>query len=147
MKIKFDIQERYREPEIHICYHSKDEQIQALYQTISEMADSSYMAYDGQNAVRLMVSDIVRIYSHSKRVYVRTREQEYEIRERLYVLEEELSTKGFVRISNSEIVNIRCISRLDTSHTGTIKMYFKNNDETYVSRRYVGKIKDVLKIR
>lgn len=146
MKIKFDIQERYKKPEIHICHHSKDEQVQALYQTISEVVDSSYTVYEGQTAVILLVSDIVRIYSHSKRVYVRTKEQEYEIRERLYVLAEELEPKGFVRISNSEIVNIRCISRLDTSHAGTIKMYFKNRDETYVSRRYVGKIKAILGI-
>lgn len=144
MKIKFDIQKRYQEPEIHICNHSKDEQTEMLYQTIREMVDSSYTVYDGQTAVILSVSDIVRIYSHSKRVYVRTGEQEYEIRERLYTLEEELSSKGFVRISNSEIVNIRCISRLDTRHAGTIKMYFRNKDETYVSRRYVAKIKVAL---
>ena len=146
MKIKFDIQKQYKEPEIHICTDSKNEQAQMLYQTISGMVNKSYTVYDGQTAVILPVSDIVRIYAYSKKVYVRTREQEYEIRERLYTLEEELASKGFVRISNSEIVNIRCINRLDTSHAGTIKMYFKNRDETYVSRRYVGKIKTVLGI-
>lgn len=146
MKIRFEIQEKYKEPEIHICHHSKDEQVKELYRTLSEMVDSNYTVYEGQTAVILPVSGIVRIYSHSKRVYVRTKEQEYEIRERLYALAEELEPKGFVRISNSEIVNIRCISRLDTSHAGTIKMYFKNRDETYVSRRYVGRIKAVLGI-
>lgn len=146
MKIRFDIQKRYQEPEIHICNSSKDEQTQLLYQTIRDMVDSSYTVYDGQAAVIVQVSDIVRIYSHSKKVYVRTESQEYEIRERLYTLEAELAAKGFVRISNSEIVNVRCIRRLDTSHAGTIKMSFRNRDETYVSRRYVSKIKTVLGI-
>ncbi len=146
MKIKYDIQKKYKEPEIHISTDSKNEQAQMLYQTISGMVNKSYTVYDGQTAVILPVADIVRIYAYSKKVYVRTREQEYEIRERLYTLEEELASTGFVRISNSEIVNIRCINRLDTSHAGTIKMYFKNQDETYVSRRYVGKIKTVLGI-
>ena len=31
------------------------------------------------------------------------------------------------------------------SYTGTIKMYMNNGDETYVSRRYVSRIKEVLK--
>ena len=51
---------------------------------------------------------------------------------------------GFVRISNSEIVNSGHIDRLDMSLTGTIKMCMENGDETYVSRRYVSKIKDEL---
>ena len=59
-------------------------------------------------------------------------------------MEERLDSGMFVRISNSEIVNIEQIEKLDMSHAGTIKMYLKNQDETYVSRRYVSKIKEVL---
>lgn len=88
--------------------------------------------------------EIVRIYSENKKVYLRTQKHTYEVRDRLYSLEEALRDKGFVRISNSEIVNISVIEKLDMSYTGTIKMYMKNGDETFVSRRYVGKIKDVL---
>ncbi|MBO6092254.1 MAG: LytTR family transcriptional regulator, partial [Oscillospiraceae bacterium] len=61
-----------------------------------------------------------------------------------YVLEETLHDRGFVRISNSEIVNISQIEKLDMSYAGTIKMFMKNGDETFVSRRYVSKIKSVL---
>ncbi len=146
MKIRFDIQKKYQEPEIHICSCRRDEQTQMLYRTINGLVGSNYTVYDGQSAVIVQVADIVRIYSRSKKVYVRTDGQEYEIKERLYTLEEELKTKDFVRISNSEIVNVRCIRRLDTSYAGTIKMIFKNQDETYVSRRCVSKIKMVLGI-
>ena len=56
-------------------------------------------------------------------------------------MEEKLDKTRFVRISNSEIVNLRKIKRMDTSITGTIKMYLEGEIETYVSRRYVSKIK------
>ena len=86
----------------------------------------------------------MRIYSENKKVYVRTKEERFEVRDRLYVLEDMLREKGFVRISNSEIVNISQIEKLDMSYAGTIKMYMKNGDETFVSRRYVSRIKEVL---
>ena len=45
-----------------------------------------------------------------------------------------------------EIVNIKKIKKLDTSLTGTICMYLEGEKMTYVSRRYVSKIKKVLGI-
>ena len=61
-------------------------------------------------------------------------------------LEEILDSDSFVRISNSEIVNVRKIIRLDTSITGTIRMYMKGDTQTFVSRRYVSRIKKTLKL-
>ena len=75
-----------------------------------------------------------------------TENKQYRLRERLYELEEILDYELFVRISNSEIVNVKKIIRMDTSLTGTILMYMKGNTQTFVSRRYVSKIKKALKI-
>ena len=61
-------------------------------------------------------------------------------------MEEKLDATRFLRISGSEIVNLHKIKRLDTGITGTIKMYLQENMETYVSRRYVAKIKKALGI-
>ena len=61
-------------------------------------------------------------------------------------LEEILDSDSFVRISNSEIVNVKKIIRLDTSITGTIRMYMKGDTQTFVSRRYVSRIKKTLKL-
>ena len=93
----------------------------------------------------MSTADIVRIYSENKRVYARVGKETYEIRDRLYALEEQLKERDFVRISNSEFVNLSQIEKLDMGYTGTIKIYLKNDDETYASRRYVSAIKTVLK--
>ena len=49
-----------------------------------------------------------------------------------------------MRISNSEIVNADKIIRMDLNLIGTIRIYMEGNIESFVSRRYVSKVKKVL---
>ena len=144
MKIKFDIQNKYQDIEIHLCNKEKNSEILSLHETLVNLLDVKIRVQKEQQSKVVVPSQIIRIYSENKKVYIRTRDDHYEVKERLYTLEEQLKDRGFVRISNSEIVNIEQIEKLDMSHAGTIKMYLKNQDETYVSRRYVSKIKEVL---
>lgn len=52
----------------------------------------------------------------------------------------------FVRVSNSEIINLKKIKNFDLSLAGTICVKFLDGSTTYVSRRYVTKIKEILGI-
>lgn len=144
MKIKFDIQDKYKDIEIHLCNKEKNSEILGIHQTLVNLLDMKIRVHKEHESKVVVPSQIIRIYSQNKKVYVRTKDDCYEVKERLYTLEEQLKDRDFVRISNSEIVNIEQIEKLDMSHVGTIKMYMKNQDETYVSRRYVSKIKEVL---
>lgn len=146
MKVELEINKKYIEPEIHICNNKEDDTTRRLRQTVLEAVDGNVIAYDGDNSIFVSYSDIVRIFSSNKSVYVSTDAGEYRIKERLYEMEEKLDGTKYVRISNSEIINIRKLLKLDASLTGTIKMYLKNGQETYVSRRYVSKIKRALGI-
>ena len=144
MKILLDIQEKYKEIEVHICSCSKTKDALRLRDLLEGMLNEKITVHRNQETKSVTTYEIVRIYSENKKVYLRTQENTYEVRDRLYSLEEALSGKGFIRISNSEIVNISQIEKLDMGYSGTIKMYMKNGDETFVSRRYVSKIKDEL---
>ena len=144
MKIKYDIQEKYKEMEIHLCNREKNQELLDIHETLENLLDIKIKVYKGQESKTVVPSQIIRIYSESKKVYIRTKDDCYEVKDRIYTREEQLKDRGFIRISNSEIVNIQQIEKLDMSYTGTIKMYMKNLDETYVSRRYVKKIKEVL---
>ena len=144
MKILLDIQEKYKEIEVHICSCSKTKDVLRLRDLLEGMLNEKITVHRNQETKSVTTYEIVRIYSENKKVYLRTQENTYEVRDRLYSLEEALSGKGFIRISNSEIVNISQIEKLDMGYSGTIKMYMKNGDETFVSRRYVSKIKDEL---
>lgn len=144
MKIKLDIQDKYDEIEIHLCHREKTKELLGLHETLVNLLDMKIRVQKEQESTMVVPSQIVRIYSENKKVYIRTKEDCYEVKERLYTLEEQLKDREFVRISNSEIVNIQQIWKMDMSQVGTIKMHMKNRDETYVSRRYVSKIKEVL---
>ena len=82
------------------------------------------MAYKGDTAYLINISDILRLFE----------------------LEELLEKKTFLRISNSEIVNTNQILNIDLSIVGRICIRFPGNIQTYVSRRYVPKIKKSLGI-
>ena len=64
----------------------------------------------------------------------------------LYELEEQLDRGKFVRISNGEIINLDKVTAVDLSLTGTIRMTLGEAGYAYVSRRYVKKIKEALRL-
>ena len=88
--------------------------------------------------------EIVSVYAEGQKVMILGADDTYTVSMKLYELETELGERNFVRISKSEIVNLRKIKNLDLSITGTVKLTMKNGYETFVSRRNVGKIKERL---
>ena len=144
MKIKYIIGDAYTEPEVHLCVKEKNREAKEAYEAIEKLFEFRLVGYRGQESELLAPVQIVRISSENKKVYVRTAEACYEVKDRLYVLEEQLKEQKFARISNSELVNVQQIEKLDMSYAGTIQVRMKNGDVTYVSRRFVRKIKEVL---
>lgn len=65
---------------------------------------------------------------------------------RLYEIEDVLRKQKFLRISNSEIVNIRKIADIDLSIIGRVCIRLSGDICVYVSRRYIPKIKKSLGI-
>lgn len=148
MIVKYDIQEKYKEPEIHICTDGQNAVAKDIYDAVTDLFEKTINGYlEGHDeADRVPVGDIIRVFAANKQVFIVTEYGQFKIKERLYEMEELLENDKFVRISNSEIVNVKKIRRLDTSITGTIRMKLDGNQETYVSRRYVAKIKQTLSL-
>ena len=94
----------------------------------------------------LKPAKIYRIYTEDSRVFAESLEEKYLVKKRIYQLEEMLKAKNFVRISNSELINLNLVDSFDLSYSGTISVTMKNKSKTFVSRRYVKKIKTTLGI-
>lgn len=92
----------------------------------------------------LAPAEVLCFYAREKEVYALTHEGEFLVKLRLYELEETLDPKQFVRISQSELVNLRKVTALDLSLTGTIKMTLEGGHVCWVSRRNVKNIKKAL---
>jgi len=146
MKIKLIIDKKYTEPEIHICNEEKNNETERLAGIVSQAVNATITAYTENGVELLLCEAVIRIYTENQKIYAATASGTYRLHQRLFEMEEILDGRRFVRISNSEIVNLRKIKRLDTSMSGTILMYLQNDITTFVSRRYVSKIKKVLGI-
>lgn len=105
------------------------------------LAQERIAAYGERGKVLLEREEIIRVYSQKRRVMVDSERGSFALRMRLYEAEERLG-EGFVRISNGEIVNRSRILSLDFSLTGTIRLMLRGGGESYVSRRYMGRIKE-----
>lgn len=146
MEVEIKIDSSYTEPKIIIMAASMTEDINNIVKKISEETSLIISGSRNDKIEVLEQSELIRIYAGGGRVFAVTDKGEYVLRLRLYELEKRLSSCQFVRISNSEIINLKKVSHFDLSFTGTICVKLLNNTTTYVSRRYVSKVKKILGI-
>ncbi len=146
MKLDVQIDPTCEETNIRIIAKEMNEEIQSIIRLLAEPNHSFILGSRNQELTILDPLKIIRIYSNTGRIYAKTDLGEYLLRLRLYELEEQLDQRIFVRISNSEIINLKKVQSFDLNFTGTICVHLKNGDTTFVSRRYVSKIKKVLGI-
>ena len=145
MKVEIRLQEGCPEPHIILVADHMTPELESLVKLLGQSPGSALTGFQGSQAVRLEPEHLLRLYASRGKVYaVASEGQEYVIKARLYELETRLTPEDFVRISNSELVNLRQVKGFDLSLAGTIRVTLSDGQTTYVSRRYVGKIKERL---
>lgn len=146
MKVEIKIDESATEARIIVVTNKMTEEILALADRLSFDSGQCIAGFRGNEVFLLEQGDLIRIYAADGKVFAVTAKGEYLLRKRLYELENSLDWTRFVRISHSEIVNLKKVKGFDLSMIGTIRVTMENGDVTYVSRRYVSKIKQVIGI-
>lgn len=144
MQIEIKLDKCCTEPRIIVITDELTEELNNAIQILNGSEPKVLLGYMNETAEILNPEEIIRIYSECGSVYAQTERNTYKLKLRLYEAEERLDKSGFVRISNSEIVNIKRIRKFDLSLTGTICVALSNGTVTYVSRRYMSKIKKTL---
>ncbi len=144
MRVDIKVDENCREPRIVILTDRITEEINALVRKLTQAPAQILAGFAGEELALLQLGEIIRIYGESQRVYAQTTQGRYALKQRLYELEEGLDPSQFVRISHSEIINLRKVRGLDLSLAGSIRIRLEGDVETFVSRRYVTRMKRVL---
>ena len=144
MKIEVKVDATCVETTVVICTNKVTDEIQSLVRRLSQDAPQVIVGFLEDEAMILSQEEIVRVFAEGGKVFAETSGGQFLLRLRLYELEERLDGKRFVRISNAEIVNLCMVRGFDLSFSGTICVRMKNDAVTYVTRRYVSKIKQVL---
>lgn len=146
MQVEIKIDSAYVEPKIIIMTAAMTEDVNIIIEKLSKETPQIISGSKNEKIEVIEQEDLIRVYSNSGKVFAVTDKGEYTTRLRLYEMEERLNSNQFVRISNSEIINFKKVKNFDLSFTGTICVEFMNGTTTYVSRRYVSKIKTILGI-
>lgn len=148
MKLSIKIDTGIEEPEALITTDRMSDEVNKIVDFISRLDDTATVitGIKDEKAELLEPESLIRIYAEAGKVYAKTAQDLYQLRLRLYEVEDRLDSSMFVRISNSEIVNLKKVKSLDLSFAGTICMELSNGEVSYVSRRCVSKIKKILGI-
>ncbi len=146
MQLEVKIDRSYNEPKVIILTASMTEEVNSILNKLSGQTPQIISGSKDNKIEVIEQENLIRIYASSGKVLAVTHKGEYELRLRLYEIEERLPSHQFVRISNSEIINLKKVNSFDFSFTGTICVKLTNGTVTYVSRRYVAKLKKILGI-
>ena len=146
MQIEIRIDSSCTEPRVVVMTDRMTDEVNALVKRLSEESPQMLAGFRENTLELLEQSELIRIYAAAGKIFAVTARGEYTLRLRLYELEDRLDKSSFVRISNSEIINLRKVKSFDLSFAGTICVALSNGQITYVSRRYVARIKQVLGI-
>ena len=146
MQIEIKIDENCKEPKIIVMTDKMTDEINSVIKRLSDEQPQIIAGFKGDTVELLELSDIFRVFASSGKVLAETNHGEYVLRLRLYEMEQRLDGNFFTRISNSDIINLKKVTSFDLSFTGTICVTLTNGSVTYVSRRFVAKIKQILGI-
>lgn len=147
MEVEIRIDPAQTKPKIVLCAAADSPSLRELARRLEGLALDPIPVWEGERSFPIQQSEFLRFYTEAKGVCAQTAEKTFAVRLRLYELEELLDPLRFVRISNSEIVNLEKITAVDLSLAGTIRMTLNGSVSCYVSRRYVKKIKEVLSLK
>ena len=144
MKIEIKIDEGCTETKIIVITNKVTEEVNEIVKRLSSEQPLIIAGFKDERATMLEPNQIYRVYASDGKVYAEAENGTHLLRLRLYEAEQRLAKCSFVRISNGEIINLKKVKGFDLSFAGTICVSLSNGTVTYVSRRYVAKIKQLL---
>ncbi len=130
-----------KEERIDVYIHEKSEIVEKIRKLLSD--EKELFGTKNSEIYKLNFSDIVLFSVENEKTKAFTHEEEYILKERLYMIEEKMPDY-FIKLNQSAIGNIREIKKFDCSVSGTLKVTFKNGMTDFVSRRQVKAVKERL---
>ena len=145
MKVRIELDPQMDEPEMIIRAPRLTEEVARLQQLILEQKMTPLTFYKDRSEYFVDVSKILFFETDGEKIYGHTREEAYEVRQKLYELEEILPI-AFCRISKSTIVNAKQIYSIEKSFSGTSTVnFYQTHKQVHVSRHYYQLLKERLK--
>ena len=137
MKVRIELDPSMDEPEILIRAPRLTQELSQLQESILKQKLVPLAFYKDRSEYFLDLADILFFETDGEKIYGHTKDEAYEVKQKLYELEELLPI-AFCRISKSTIVNAKQIyffGEVLFSGTSTVNFY-QTHKQVHVSRRY-----------
>ena len=119
--------------------HQKEEEPVKPVQSVQKL--KVYLNGD----IHLLAPEDIYYFEYvDQKVFAYGKTKVYEVKSKLYELEELLSKTDFIRVSKSSILNLNKIGSLAPSLGGRFEAKLKNGEKVIISRQYVNSLKEVL---
>ncbi|MCI7552222.1 MAG: LytTR family DNA-binding domain-containing protein [Actinomycetaceae bacterium] len=141
MKLILKIDPATPETQVVVTASEIDDDVRAIQAIASKRHTNRLVGTRNQEAIPLDFRTVSAVFTKDKSVYARTPSGDWRVKARLYEVENLLPHDQFVRISQSEIVNISAIDRLDLSISATISVHLKDGSRFFVARRHLKNFK------
>ncbi len=146
MKISIEEINKELAEEILIRCHEVDDEINEIVNKL-EIENLIVIGYQDEQVHRIKLSDIYYIEAVDGKVYAYCKDDVFEVKQKLYELEELCKDKNCFRASKSTILNIAKIASIYPSISGRFEAVLDNGERAVVSRQYVPVLKNRLGLK
>jgi DNA-binding LytR/AlgR family response regulator len=146
MKISIEEINKELAEEILIRCHEVDDEIYEIVNKL-EAENLVVLGYQNDRVHRIKLSDIYYFEAVDGKVFIYCKDNVFEVKQKLYELEEICKEKNCFRASKSTILNIAKISSIHPSISGRFEAVLENGERAVVSRQYVPVLKNRLGLK
>ena len=133
------------EPEVlEIRCHKITDDVQEIISFVKSRQGQLSTEQDGRK-IEIPLVDVFYAESVDNHLFVYTAKESYEVRLKLYELEELLRGRTFIRVQKGLILNLMKVKSIKPALSGRYTALLKNNEEIVISRKYVPELKLALK--
>ncbi len=129
------------EEEVLIYAHERNKIVEDIENIVNT---SSIEIIGNYNEEKVIINpiDVTCFISESNKVYALIKDKKYQIKYRLYQLEELNINNSFIKINQSCYANIKMIKKFESTFSGALKVIFNNGYVDYISRRELKNVKE-----
>lgn len=143
MKISIEEIRIEQEEEILIRFHEVNDDIREIFNKINS-ENLILLGFHNDSVHCIKLSDIYYFEAVNGNVFLYSKDNVFEVKQKLYELEDLFKGKNFFRASKSTILNIAKISVIHPSLSGGFEAVLDNEEHVVVSRQYVPNLKNML---
>ena len=142
MKIKLESADLL-ETEVIIRGDVTSEEVVSLLQLLKKRNSGKLILYKEEEQYIVDTDEIAFAEVCDNKVYVYTKQDTYEAKQKLYEIKDLLGGHSFAQINKSVIVNINCVKSIQAEFSGNYRIKLKNRKESLtISRKYFKEFKD-----